>query len=665
LFAAEATVNGCYLDHVKVNGLLNLRDARLNGPFFAPDATFDNGANDAVQADNVRSGNWMLANATIVGSFSLNGARIAHFNASDATFTCPGNTALWAQDVQAASWFINNARIRGRFHFAGANLEGQFGASGATLDNPGDMALWAQRARADGWNMWQATVIGGCDLSGAEIATSFGAIEATFTHPGRDALLAPGARIGSWWMDQATIEGGVNVNGAAFDGSFSAVAVSIQHPSGAAIDGQSAVFHRGVNLCNEAHVIGDVDFTGAAIGQGLDLSGAEFRAGRHRAIRLQDARITGEVTLRQSRVYGHLHANGARIEGRVDLKGAQLVAASLARSRGALPEAPAGAVNEVDVERQDRYHHHAIAMQEARIDGRLVMPDQCPEGIVDLSRAQCDTLEDDYRGWPAPLQQAAAMCGERLCVSGQGGAPTEIQHLVLDGFEYRYFEYPAGRADHGADIARARSDWLAGQSVEELKAHFNPQPWLHAAAVLRAMGHDEEAQDLAIARRVRQRLAQSTPRFRRIVSSLLHLVSDYGFNPWKTIKISIASALLFALGYWALVHACSGYGVWSRQTGACGNTPPLVAVRYGDVEAEFAERAYPRFEPIMYSLDTFVPFLDLGSESYWRPNTLAYAGRWPVGWALYILAVLERFLGAILLAIAITGFTGLLTRDER
>src|SRR5690606_30528461 len=123
-----------------------------------------------------------------------------------------------------------------------------------------------------------------------------------------------------------------------------------------------------------------------------------------------------------------------RIDGRVDFKGALLVAASLARSRGALPEPPAAAVNAADDERQDRYHHHAIVLHEARIDGRLVLPEQCPEGIVDLSRAQCDTLEDGCRGWPAALQQGAAMCDERLCVDGPGAVPIEIQHLVLDGF---------------------------------------------------------------------------------------------------------------------------------------------------------------------------------------------------------------------------------------
>lgn len=665
VLAAAVTSRDWNLDQVTVEGMLNLQGAHLHGGFFAPGGAFDNGAETALMADNLHSGDWTLNNATVTGTVSLIGARIGHFSAWNATFTRPGAAAVWAEDARAASWFMNGAEVHGRLHLAGAVIEGQFGASDATFDHPGDMAVWAQRVTADQWNLLRASIRGRCDLSGAEIATSFGCIEATFSHPGGDALVAAGARIGAWWMSHATIDGGVNVNGAAFERSFHGEGVTIRHASGAAIDGQAATFPHGVLLCNEADIAGDVDLTGATIGQQLDLSKSHFRAGRHRAIRLQDAHITGEVSLRESRLYGHLHGNRARIEGRVDLKSTRIVAASLARSRGMLPEALGPAVNPVDEERQDRYLHHAIAMQEARIDGRLVMPDHCPEGIVDVSRARCDTLEDDRRGWPAPLREGASACDERLCITPAGRAPAEIQHLVLDGFEYGYLEFPAGCADHAADIARARSDWLAGQSAEELSGHFNPQPWLQAAAVLRAMGHDEEAQDLAIARRVRQRLARSTPRFRRIVSWLLHRVSDYGFNPWKTVRISIACVLMFAIGYWALVHACGGYGVWTSRAGACGETPPMVAVQYGDLNPAFVDRAYPVFEPIMYSLDTFVPFLDLGSESYWRANTRAYAGPWPVGWALYLLMVIERFIGAVLLAIAITGFTGLLTRDER
>ena len=38
--------------------------------------------------------------------------------------------------------------------------------------------------------------------------------------------------------------------------------------------------------------------------------------------------------------------------------------------------------------------------------------------------------------------------------------------------------------------------------------------------------------------------------------------------------------------------------------------------------------------------------------------------RFPIGWVLYLLAIVERILGAIVTAIAILGFTGLVRQDE-
>jgi hypothetical protein len=297
------------------------------------------------------------------------------------------------------------------------------------------------------------------------------------------------------------------------------------------------------------------------------------------------------------------------------------------------------------------------------------MPDRCPEGIVDLSRARCDTLEDLASGWPAPLQPRADACETRVCVSAPEGQRTEIQHFVLDGFDYQFLEHPSGSADGAGEVAAARSNWLAGQSVEELRTHFNPQPWRQTATVLRSMGYDEAAQDLSIQRRVRQRFSASTPRRKRIISWLLHRVADYGFNPWKTVGISVACVLIFAGSFSGLVRLCGGYGIWSDVEGACGDMPIMVAVQHGSLDPTLANRAYPPFDPILYSLDTFVPIMDLGSEGFWRANTRTQASIWgtqfPVGWTLAVLVVLERFVGAILIAIAVTGFTGLLTRDEK
>jgi hypothetical protein len=71
-------------------------------------------------------------------------------------------------------------------------------------------------------------------------------------------------------------------------------------------------------------------------------------------------------------------------------------------------------------------------------------------------------------------------------------------------------------------------------------------------------------------------------------------------------------------------------------------------------------QVYPRFDPLMYSLDVFLPLVDLGVEKYWRVNTGTR-----LGVALYYLSVLEGIIGAALLLLIVTGFTGLLTRDEK
>ncbi|MBU1305633.1 MAG: hypothetical protein KKF33_08955, partial [Alphaproteobacteria bacterium] len=210
-----------------------------------------------------------------------------------------------------------------------------------------------------------------------------------------------------------------------------------------------------------------------------------------------------------------------------------------------------------------------------------------------------------------------------------------------------------------------------------------PQPWRQAAGVLRGMGYDQAAQSLSIERRVRERLADNTPRFQRLVSWFLHAVADYGFNPWKTVLLSVATIVVFAALYWGGTAICGDPNLRMGST-ACDGQPLFIAVQLSNVDVS-APGGYPRFDPLAYSLGAFVPLFDLGTEPYWRANAgagewfsvpvwlgpPAQNGRWSFsltwswGMTVYWLFVLERFVGAILLAIAVTGFTGLLTRDER
>jgi len=73
-------------------------------------------------------------------------------------------------------------------------------------------------------------------------------------------------------------------------------------------------------------------------------------------------------------------------------------------------------------------------------------------------------------------------------------------------------------------------------------------------------------------------------------------------------------------------------------------------------------RDYPRFNAFVYSLDTFVPILDLHQESAWMPQPMrAEEGSW-AGWARGYLWVHIIF-GWIFTTLAVLGFTGLVKKD--
>ncbi|MEM9279598.1 MAG: hypothetical protein AAGA76_13575, partial [Pseudomonadota bacterium] len=84
------------------------------------------------------------------------------------------------------------------------------------------------------------------------------------------------------------------------------------------------------------------------------------------------------------------------------------------------------------------------------------------------------------------------------------------------------------------------------------------------------------------------------------------------------------------------------------------------------------EQNYPDFYSIVYSADVFIPLIDLGEERYWLPNSktvISYeedeSGKgFPIGMIVYIMVLAERILGAVLMAIAVTGFTGILTSSD-
>jgi hypothetical protein len=328
-----------------------------------------------------------------------------------------------------------------------------------------------------------------------------------------------------------------------------------------------------------------------------------------------------------------------------------ITSATLARGRSEdpLPPVPTNAENPDSSE----WTYHALDLSEATI-GHLVMPgtgETRARGIIDLSRARIGTFTDFKAAWPPKVDRVSRSCDGRPC-DAKG---RDADHLVLDGFEYEHLDNPDGLpAGETGPVAEARYDWLHGQSRDDIFERLRPQPWRHLGKILSQQGYEDDARSIAIERRVAQRYAKG----------MLHRLADYGFNPWKTMRWSAVVVAVFALVYLcpAIDYGSQTHLLAADQTAFVRTVPAdfVPGATSYEQSKQLAAEVYPSFDPFMYSLDVFLPFVDLGMEKYWRANTTTWSGV-----LLYYLSVLEGIIGAVLISPVVTGFTGLLTRDER
>jgi hypothetical protein len=235
--------------------------------------------------------------------------------------------------------------------------------------------------------------------------------------------------------------------------------------------------------------------------------------------------------------------------------------------------------------------------------------------IVELSNARVGFLIDERESWP------------------QAG------NLLIDGLTYDNFG-----AGAPAD-ARARLQWISLQY-----GGFRPQPYRQLAKVLADRGDDAGATQVRIAAED-IRYASRGP-LARVWGGFLKWTIGYGHRPMLTI---MWSALVVSLG-WSLVWMGNRAGVMRRTYPE--NTPGSAADRYEDLYL------------LLYSLDVFLPFVNLHQEHYWWPDGRAtgdfavLGGRVPIrGSILRCYLWLQIIAGWILSAIFLAGVTGLIRGD--
>lgn len=652
-----------------IKGEVRFAGARIAGGLLWEDVTVAR-SGVAVIADGAYCESvWVLRRARITGAVRLRGTSITAIDAMSMHITAASEAFNARAATISGDLVLDGAQIAGGVLLSRARVGGEIAARGARISGPGDdWAIAAAGVNIDqGLAIGGATLTGGLSVAGARIRQGISASKVTIAGKGR-AIEADVVQLGgNWIMRGAVISGSVRFAGAQIDGQVGFTECTIDGSGDLAIRADGADI-RGGWFMGRARLKGLLRFPAARLGNEMRLRGTAIEVVAGPAIYASGVRIAREFVLD-----GGFKANGcvaldhAEIEGTLELSGSRMTSALIARN-GAPHEGTYDAVL------QARYDDTVLSLVDARLD-RLVMPSSAedrPRGIVDLSRARVGSYEDFLAAWPPSAAERRKARRRRRV------PPPPHDFLVLDGFDYEHLANPAGIPSTAApaevDTGTARLRWLESQSLEDLDLHFKPQAWMQLTKRLVAQGFHDDARQIAIGRRRRHRRAATATTAARLQGLFLDVFALYGFNPWRTVVWMAVFILLFAGVWWGAAQRC--------ERPDCKDETVFVMALKGNFgqDDNKAEANYPPFSPLAYSLDVFLPFVNLGFEEHWRPKLAAGpAFEWqspplPVvgsiriganfGSVLTVLYMLEVLIGLVMTSLAVTGFTGLLRGEE-
>jgi len=356
-----------------------------------------------------------------------------------------------------------------------------------------------------------------------------------------------------------------------------------------------------------ARIVGKLDLSYATVDKpmtlvkcfipdGIDLSSAhleDFEVRRSRTGSVDaDTSITHHDLSFQMGDYGQVSFTRANIEGTLDLSGAHITDGGTDTVN--LVETNVGGdvlfhegftTNGTVDARLAKVGHdlsfHDVVFQgdggltaeRAKIDGTLywVEVKHTPKTQLDLENTRAGAIWDDEASWPGP------------------------GNLIINGFVY-------GEIAGGPGDAAERLKWLALQPPD-----YRPQPFRQLAKVLGEAGREEGATDVLIAKQIALRRYGHQSRSQRAWSWMLEVTIGFGYRPllalWWIAGFVLLGTTLFWWGYRLRIITPTEEAAYQEFV-ANGEAPPH----------------YPIFNPLIYSLENFLPVVELHQDKYWRPN---------------------------------------------
>jgi len=435
--------------------------------------------------------------------------------------------------------------------------------TGARVDDELDISYGKIR-----FPLWfeQSRFMADINLRHAQIAT----LCMPGTHTG--LILADGLKVaGSIFLrDGFRAKSEVRLRGAAVGGDLDCSKGQFINKDGDAFSADGSKVAGGVYFSDGFESHGEVRLLGAVIGGAVDCSDGHFLNKDRKAFSADRLKVDGSVSF----------CKGFKAEGEVRLRGAT-VGGNLVCEEGQFINQGGRAINADGMKvgesvflRKGFEAKGLVSFVLATIPGHFCLADiDSPEDTaVDLRSAKIGTLNDRQESWP------------------------DSGRLSLYGLEYEEIFHESPRD------SKTRIEWL------RLQKGFWPQPYEQLAKVLRESGDGAGARDVLVAKnRDKAKLTKLTfPE--KCWYHVLGRSIGYGHKPWVAVPLVLVIILFGSMFF--------------KEGYSHGLVTPLSESAYAEdnTGAMTISEIYPVFNSLVYSIDVFVPVVDLHQAKYWLPN---------------------------------------------
>jgi len=596
------TCKGLTIKNATITGSLNLENQKIIFPLTFHNCSLEGGI--SLKLSNTKS--LSFYRSTVNGCVNLDSAQIdGQLMCSGASFNKPDGSAFIGKDASITkSVFFDLAtddnekvndkyfEAHGKVDLEGIKIAGKLRCSGGKFkDEKNRTSLFAEKASIEGDVLLNDgfEAKGEVNLSQIKIKGQLDCSKASFSNPKGIAFIAQSIVIdgGVFMNNHFKAEGEVNLINAKINGVLECGSGNFNNPGGYALIIQSGIIGGNMLLDNDFSALGEVNLLGSKINGSFYCTSGEFNNPKGRALNCKKIVVERDVYFnkpqtdndeceRPFKANGEVKLCGAQIGGELKCSGgifnnpANNSASKFAFISKGLKVAavffdegfePIGEVNLLNI----------------RIDGQFMLKNvkKNDHYKLNLEKAYIRSLEDEKNSWP------------------------EKGKLVLDDFIYDNIEYDIHKPKY-------RIKWL-GLNADE----HSLQPYRQLASVLDNKGWEKKARDIRIAmnNKLRKETHDMWEKFWLYITGKLF---DYGFKPFKVWKIAL---IIWLLG--ALIYSYGNY---------CGlMQPPKDSTSKNDsISANNSKKElyihYPEFYAIPYSLDVFLPIVDLHQEAYWLPT---------------------------------------------